>query len=276
MTRIPFRQVDAFADAPFSGNPAAVMLLGEWLPDAQLQAIGQENNLAETAFLVPCADAEVADFELRWFTPAVEVALCGHATLASGHVILGSAAGMDIVRFATRRSGVLTVARADGGGLRMALPALPATDAPGAADRAAITAALGAVPAETWLRGRDHVVAVYEHASEVRALQPDFRALAKLLTGDVLFIATAIGIGDASGAQVVSRVFVPGAGIDEDSVTGSAHAVIAPYWADRLGRADFTAYQASARGGHMGCRLEGDRVVLTGRCVTTIEGEFIL
>ena len=130
MMRIPFRQVDAFADAPFTGNPAAVMLLGEWLPDAVLQAIAAENNLAETAFLVPCADPETADFELRWFTPALEVALCGHATLASGHVILAAAAAMPQVRFRTRQSGVLTVARGEAGDLVMALPALRATRPP--------------------------------------------------------------------------------------------------------------------------------------------------
>ena len=276
MTRIPFRQVDAFADAPFTGNPAAVMLLGAWLPDGMLQAIAAENNLSETAFLVIDADPEVADFELRWFTPLLEVALCGHATLASGHVILGSVPAMKQVRFRTRKSGVLTVARSDDGGLRMALPALPARDRASPSDQTSIASALGAAPVELWLRGKDYVIAVFEHASDVRKLRPDFRALAAMFGGDVMFIATAIGLGDASGAQVISRVFVPGAGIDEDPVTGSAHAVIAPYWADRLGRADFTAFQASARGGHVGCRFEGDRVVLAGRCQTVIEGEFVL
>ena len=277
MTRIPFRQVDAFAGVPFTGNPAAVMLLNQWLPDTMLQAIAAENNLAETAFLVADVDPHVADFELRWFTPAVEVVLCGHATLASGHVVLTSAPALKHVRFRTRKSGLLTVARSADDTLIMALPALPAAaPATTAAVTTALTAALGAAPVEIWLRNHDYVVAVFDHASEIRALQPDFRALTQIFAGDVLFIATAIGIGDASGANVVSRVFAPGAGIDEDPVTGSAHAVIAPYWAKRLGRPDFTAFQASQRGGHLGCRLDGDRVILTGRCQTVIEGEFVL
>lgn len=271
MIRIPFRQIDAFADAPFTGNPAAVMLLAEWLPDATLQAIAAENNLAETAFLVVDNDPAVADFELRWFTPAVEVALCGHATLASGHVILGGV--MEQIRFRTRRSEVLTVSRGADGALVMALPALPATARPA---NPAITAALGAAPVELWMRDHDYIVAIFDHASEIRALRPDFRALQRIFGGDVQFIATAIGIGDPSGADIVSRVFVPGAGIDEDPVTGSAHAVLAPYWANRLGRPDFTAFQASPRGGYLACRLDGDRAILTGRCQTVIEGEFVL
>lgn len=270
MIRIPFRQVDAFASAPFTGNPAAVMLLAEWLPDETLQAIAAENNLAETAFLVADKDPQVADFELRWFTPAVEVVLCGHATLASGHVIL---ANMEKVRFRTRKSGILTVTRGDNDTLIMALPALPAASH---APNPALTAALGAAPVELWQRGEDYIVAIFDHASEIRALYPDFRALVQMCPGDVQFIVSAIGIGDPSGADVVSRVFVPGAGIDEDPVTGSAHAVIAPYWANRLGRTDFTAYQASPRGGHLACRLAGHQVILTGRCHTVIEGEFVL
>lgn len=275
MTRIPFRQVDAFADAPFSGNPAAVMLLAAWLPDAVLQTIAAENNLAETAFLVVDAEPAVADFALRWFTPALEVALCGHATLASGHVILGAAPAMTTVRFRTAKAGVLSVTRA-GSALAVALPSWPAREQASAADATAIAAALGTAPVELWLRAKDYVVAVYDHASDVRALQPDFAALARLYGGDVMFIATAIGIGDASGAQVVSRCFVPGAGIDEDPVTGSAHAVIAGYWTDRLGRNAFTAYQASRRGGHLAVQLDGNTVVLTGQCRTIIEGEFLL
>ena len=145
MKRIPFRQVDAFADAPFSGNPAAVMLLNAWLPDAVLQAIAEENNLAETAFLVPCADPETADFDLRWFTPGIEVALCGHATLASGHVILSAATGMEQVRFSTQKAGVLTVMRAESG-YAVALPSWPAEDRTTGAEFDAIGAALGAAP----------------------------------------------------------------------------------------------------------------------------------
>lgn len=279
MTRLPFAQIDAFADAPFIGNPAAVMPMAAWLPDDVLRGIAAENNLAETAFMIPCPDPETADWDLRWFTPTVEVALCGHATFASGHLILSRSPGQTEVRFSTRKAGVLTVAR-DGDHYAMALPAWPAATA--VTDVDPVAGALGARPVELWARGSDYLVAVFASAAEVRALKPDFRAILAL-TGqaDVLMIATApgesgAGAGDPSGADVVSRAFAPGAGIDEDSFTGSAHAVIGPYWAERLGRDSFTAYQASARGGHAGCRIDGDRVILTGRCRTVIEGEFIL
>jgi PhzF family phenazine biosynthesis protein len=272
MRRIPFRQVDAFADVPFCGNPAAVMLLDSWLPDAVLQAIAEENNLAETAFLVPCADPETADFDLRWFTPGIEVALCGHATLASGHVILSAAPGMKQVRFSTQKAGVLTVMRAESG-YALALPSWPAEDKITGAELTAIGKALGAMPVEAWGRGSDYRVAVFADANAVRALQPDFRAIIALQTGhDLMVIATAPGVE----TDVISRVFVPEAGVDEDSVTGSAHAVIGAYWAKRLGCDAFTAFQASRRGGHLGVIVAGDRVILTGGCRTVIEGEFLL
>lgn len=274
--RIPIIQIDAFADAPFAGNPAAVMPLTQWLPDATLQAIAQENNLAETAFLVPCVDPETADFDLRWFTPAIEVALCGHATFAAGHLILASAPGMQEVRFSTLKAGVLTVGRTPDGYI-MALPSWPAEVAVGGARRDAVAGALGAMPIEVWARGDGYLVAVFAAAAEVRALTPDFRAVIDLAPGaDLLMIATAPGTGDSSGADVISRAFAPEAGIDEDSVTGSAHAVITAYWAQRLGRDSFTAYQASTRGGHLGCRLSGDHVMLSGCARTVIVGEFIL
>lgn len=274
--RIPFVQIDAFADAPFTGNPAAVMPLAAWLPDATLQAIAQENNLAETAFIVPCADPETAEFDLRWFTPGVEVALCGHATLAAGHLVLSSVAALTEVRFSTIKAGVLTVSRA-ANGYTMGLPSWPAADPISGSARDAIAAALGANPVEVWGRGSDYRVAVFANAAEVCALTPDFRAIIALFTGrDLQLIATAPGAGDASGADVVSRVFVPEAGVDEDSVTGSAHAIITSYWAGRLGRDSFTAFQASLRGGHVGCRLFGDRAILSGSARTVIQGEFII
>ena len=262
--RIPFTQVDAFAGQPFAGNPAAVMPLDAWLPDSTLQAIAAENNLSETAFTV-AADNGGVDYDLRWFTPTTEVVLCGHATLASGHVLLGD---RHTLRFRTRKAGVLTVTR-DGDLLTLELPAWPPAPnpVPGLAE------ALGAAPATVLTRGDDYVLAVYDSAAQVRALAPDFRAIAALKGGDVLCIVTAPG--DA-GHDVVSRAFAPGAGIDEDPVTGSAHAILAPYWAARLGRERFRAFQASARGGEVDCRLAGDRVVLGGRCVTVIEGVFIL
>ncbi len=269
--RIPFQQIDAFATRAFTGNPAAVMPLDAWLDDGTLQAIAMEHNLAETAFIVPRADTAEADYDLRWFTPTVEVAMCGHATLASGHFVLGREASRDSVRFSTRKAGILVVAR-DGDALTLSLPAWgpSPTPVPGLAE------ALGAEPQAILTRGEDYLVAVFANAAEVRALRPDFRAIAALKGGDVLCIATAPGAGDASGADVVSRAFAPGAGIDEDPVTGSAHAIIVPYWAERLGRDCFSAFQASARGGHLACSLAGDRVVLGGRCVTVIDGVLTL
>ncbi len=258
MTRLRFVQVDAFADRPFAGNPAAIMPLEEWLPDEVLQAIAMENNLSETAFTIPAKDGQ-ADYELRWFTPAVEVALCGHATLASGHVLIGD---RERVRFRTRKAGLLEVARAEGGGYLMSLPAYRAEPK----KLPKVVAALGCTPLETLWHPGLYALVVVGSEEEVLALRPDFRALGE--QGDILTIVTAPG----HAADIVSRVFACGAGIDEDPVTGSAHSVLTPYWAERLGRSDFTAFQASRRGGHLTCRLEGDRVLLGAQCVTIIEG----
>lgn len=261
---IPYWHVDAFASRPFTGNPAAVMILDAWPDDSVLQAIGEENNFAETAFLVRDGTGE-ADWELRWFTPTVEIRLCGHATLASGHVLLGMDAEARSVRFRTRLAGILEVRRA-ADGYEVALPAIPTQPA----EFPEAVAALGAGPLETW-RNPDHYnLFLYAHEDDVRRLRPDFRALAAL--GLDSFIATAPGCE----ADVVSRVFVPGAGVDEDPVTGSAHAVLTPFWAGKLGRDSFTAFQASQRGGHLTCRLEGERAWLAGSCVTVVEGRFYL
>lgn len=262
---IPFQQIDAFADRPFTGNPAAVMPLDAWLPDTTLLAIAAENNLAETAFIVPWGGPE-ADHELRWFSPAIEIGLCGHATLATGHSLLSANPAIDRVRFMTRKAGVLEVAR-DGDGYRLALPAWetqPKALAP------EILAGIGGKPIETRWRDGGYAVLVYEKAADIRALDPDFRALKPL--GDLLLIATAPG----DDTDIASRVFAPGAGIDEDPVTGSAHCLLTTYWAERLGRTSFTAFQASARGGYLTCTLEGDRAVLRGKCVTVVEGVFRL
>jgi PhzF family phenazine biosynthesis protein len=261
--KLPFAQIDAFAERPFTGNPAAVMPLEAWLADDVLQAIAAENNLAETAFLV--ADASgAADYELRWFTPTVEVALCGHATLASGHLLLAGDAALERVTFRTRKAGVLEVRR-DGEGYAMALPAYP----PEPAEVPGLLEALGA-RGEVLRHPNGYDLVVLDSAEAVLALRPDFRALAAL--GDTLNIVTAPG----TETDVVSRVFAPAAGIDEDPVTGSAHSVLTPYWARRLGRGSFTAYQASTRGGHVACTLAGDRAILGGGCVTVIEGVFRL
>jgi PhzF family phenazine biosynthesis protein len=258
MTELRIVQVDAFAERPFTGNPAAVMPLEAWLPDAVLQAIALENNLSETAFTIPAADGE-ADYELRWFTPTVEVVLCGHATLASGHVLIGD---RDRIRFRTRKAGMLEVARA-GEGYAMSLPAWKPEPRP----LPAVVAALGCTPVETLWHPNRYGLVILGAEDEVRALAPDFKALAA--EGDLLTIVAAPG----RATDVVSRVFAVGAGIDEDPVTGSAHAVMVPYWAERLGRGDaMTFFQASARGGHLTGRLDGDRAVLGGRCVTVMEG----
>lgn len=266
MTTVPYWHVDAFADRAFAGNQAAVMILEAWPDDAVLAAIGAENMFAETAFLVR-DHAGPADWELRWFTPACEIRLCGHATLAAGHVLLARDA-TDRVVFRTRLAGSLEVRR-EPGSYALALPAIGVE--PGEWPEA-VAALGGPVPQRVWRSPDRYNVFLYADAGEVTALSPDFTALSHL--GDHQFICTAPGAGHASGADVVSRVFVPGAGVDEDSVTGSAHAVLTPLWADRLGRNEFTAHQASARGGSLTCRLEGETAWLGGPCVTVVEGTF--
>ncbi len=258
--KIPFYQVDAFAERAFAGNPAAVCLLQDWPEDRLLQAIAAENNLSETAFLA----REGAGWRLRWFTPAVEVALCGHATLASAHVVFEHLEPeAERVEFETL-SGRLGVVR-DGPALRMDLPANPPAPAalPGLAE------ALGAAP-EAVLRGSDIALAVFADEEAVRALRPDFRALARLDCH--LIAATAPG----RDADFVSRCFAPAAGIDEDPVTGSAHCALAPYWAERLGKRTLAARQVSARGGALSCALEGERVAIAGRVAPFLSGEIDL
>jgi predicted PhzF superfamily epimerase YddE/YHI9 len=262
--KIPYWHVDAFASRPFAGNQAAVMPLDDWLPDATLQAIGEENNFAETAFVVKDATG-AADWELRWFTPACEIRLCGHATLASGHVLLGRDGG-ERVTFRTRRAGNLEVRRIGTGGYELALPVIPT--APGEWPEA--VALLGAQPREVWRSPDRYGIYLFGSEAEVRALSPDLKGLGAL--GDDQFICTAPG----DRTDVVSRVFVPGGGVDEDSVTGSAHAALTPFWATRLGRDSFTGHQASRRGGDLACRLDGDQAWLGGDCVTVVEGSFYL
>src|SRR4051812_26287445 len=280
MTELPFVQVDAFADRPFTGNPAAVMPLDAWLPDEILQAIAMENNLSETAFTIPADDGE-ADYELRWFTPTVEVVLCGHATLASGHVLIGE---RERVTFRTRKSGILAVAR-EGACYTLDLPSTPmrlATEAdmndvvaPDGASIVEIITHDGAsdvVPPRLYLdqSGKDQkAILLMADEAAVRNCRPDMKRLAEI---DLMAIVTAQADAGA-GYEVVSRVFVPAWGVDEDPVTGSAHAALMPFWTDRLRRPHFTAYQASRRGGRLTVRREpGDRAVLGGKCVTVIEG----
>ncbi|WP_027443210.1 PhzF family phenazine biosynthesis protein [Erythrobacter cryptus] len=260
---IPYWHVDAFAARPFGGNQAAVMVLEAWLPDAELIAIAAENLFAETAFVVrDCSGA--ADWELRWCTPACEVALCGHATLAAGHVLLTQGGGARVT-FRTRQAGILEVVRA-GAAYELALPAIPT--APGEYPEA--IALLGAAPLEVWRNTDRYNIFLFESEAAVRALAPDLRALGAL--GPDQFICTAPG----EKTDIVSRVFVPGAGVDEDAVTGSAHAVLAPFWGKRLGRDRMSAHQASARGGDLTLRRDGARVWLGGPCVTVVAGSFYL
>lgn len=248
-------QVDAFTRRLFGGNPAAVVPLETWLPDTVLQAIAEENNLSETAFFVP----ENGGFHLRWFTPVAEVDLCGHATLASAHVLFAHLAHpAETLRFHTR-SGVLTVMRvADG--YRMDFPA----STPEPCDLpAALVTALGLTP-QCVLRAEDYLV-VLEDEQVVRSLKPDMHALSMLDRRGV--IVTASG----SDCDFVSRFFAPKFGIPEDPVTGSAHCQLMPYWAGRLGRNDLGAKQLSPRGGELSCSLKGDRVEITGQAVTFME-----
>lgn len=258
--RIPFHQVDAFTATPLRGNPAAICPLEAWLPDETLQAIAIENNLSETAYLVP--RTAPGEFDLRWFTPVSEVDLCGHATLASAAVVLTP--GLDQVIFHTR-SGPLTVRRA-GLGYRMDFPATfgEVIEAP-----AGLAAALPGCAVEEVYQARDLIVRLGS-AADVRAAAPDFAAVVAL--GCYALIVTAEGDGADADVDFVSRFFAPGHGIPEDPVTGSAHCGLAPYWADRLGKAALKARQVSARTGEIGCVVRGDRVDLTGRAVKVIEG----
>ena len=259
-TPLPLFQVDAFAERPFTGNPAAVMPLDEWLPDEVMQAIGAENNLAETAFTVP-SDRDDADYDLRWFTPAVEVNLCGHATVATAHILLHG----ERIRFATR-SGVLTVTRDldDPSLLKLDMPAA----APEAAELPELLAALG-VEGDTFVSrtGNGNAIVLVADEAAVRAVAPDFLALRKLP-----YLVSVTAPGDQQ--DVASRVFAAYHGIDEDPVTGSAHTALVPFWAERLGRHRFTALQASKRTGLIDCELRGDRVILGGHAITVIEGYF--
>ena len=253
--------VDAFAQQPFAGNPAAVCVLDGPAPEPWMQGLAQEMNLSETAFLVPADRA----WGLRWFTPEVEVDLCGHATLASAHVLYetGRLAEGEPARFDTL-SGRLTV-RQTGDAYVMDFPATPPEEGP--VD--GLAKALGATPVWTG-RSRFDLFAVLDDEPAVRGLAPDLAALARLGARGVIVTAQA---GRQPDADVVSRFFAPGSGVPEDPVTGSAHCAIGPYWAGRLGQDTLSCYQASARGGHVGVEVRGERVHLTGHAVTVYRAE---
>jgi PhzF family phenazine biosynthesis protein len=255
-------QVDAFADSVFAGNPAAVCLLGGPAQARWMQSVASEMNLSETAFVEPRA----AGYGLRWFTPVAEVDLCGHATLASAHILYetGLAEPAERIRFDSA-SGPLTGRREDGL-LVLDFPARPARPAPAPPG---LLAALGVDRPEWTGQAEDDLVVVLGREEEVTGLRPDTVALAGYRTRGVIVTAPAARVG----ADFVSRFFAPGVGIAEDPVTGSAHCTLAPYWAERLGRPELTGYQASVRGGTVGVRLEADRVQLTGRAVTVFSGQ---
>ena len=258
--RLPIFQIDAFADRPFAGNPAAVMPLEAWLPDATLQSIALENALSETAFIVREGDG----FRIRWFTPACEVDLCGHATLASAFVLFTELEpGRREVTFQSA-SGPLAVRRA-GDLLALDFPSRPPSvlePVPGLAE------ALGAEPLELW-KARD-ILALLGSEDQVRALRPDMSKLSEIDAFAVIVTAP----GDE--ADFVSRFFAPRKGVPEDPVTGSAHTTLTPFWAKRLGKSSLRALQVSQRGGELFCEDRGDRVAIAGRAVKVLEGTFLL
>jgi PhzF family phenazine biosynthesis protein len=258
--RLPIYHVDAFTDRLFGGNPAAVVPLKEWLPDALMQAIAAENNVPETAFFVPEGDS----YALRWFTPAIEADLCGHATLGTAYIITRFLAPeRRTLSFSTLRVGRLKVTR-EGVEMVMDFPAWPSQPAE---TPMGLAEAMGAAP-ERNLKGTRDGIAVFRSQAEVATLQPDFGLLKRLFPSPL--IATAPGDG---GIDFVSRFFAPHSGIDEDPVTGSAHCALIPYWSERLGKTQFKARQISKRGGHVNCEMRGDRVNIGGRVVLYLQGE---
>ncbi|MFF7212778.1 PhzF family phenazine biosynthesis protein [Streptomyces sp. NPDC008238] len=267
------RIVDAFTDRPFAGNPAGVLLLDtdSFPEDGWLQRVAAEVNLSETAFAHPTPAAQDADWALRWFTPRAEVNMCGHATLATAHVLHGTGAARGPVRFSAR-CGVLTTTAADDGTITMDFPVAPLTSAVVTGE---ISAAIGADVLSVHETGDDVGDLLVELVDEktVRALAPDITAVAALPSKRGLIVTAAAESPATTGYDFVSRGFFPAVGIDEDPVTGSAHTALAPFWSRRLGRDELTGLQASARSGLVRTVLSGDRVRLSGRAVTVIDGE---
>jgi PhzF family phenazine biosynthesis protein len=257
--RTPIFQIDAFTNRRFAGNPAAVMPMSSFPADAVLQSIAAENNLAETAFLV----FQGGDYHLRWFTPTTEVPLCGHATLASAAVIMERLEPQRRQVVFQSASGPLTVNRTDAGYV-MDFPARASEPVPTPPE---LTEALGVAPIEVRTNTRDYL-ALMENADVLRALTPDMAAIARIERSGVIVTAP----GDA-GFDFVSRYFAPAIGVPEDPVTGAVHCMLAPYWAKRLNKTEFRAFQASRRGGEITCRLVGDRVQLQGTVVFYLEGQ---
>lgn len=268
-SQIPFYQVDAFTDRPFAGNPAAVCLLNSPLSNETMQSIAGEMNLSETAFVLP-PDAEGVQ-KLQWFTPEVEVPLCGHATLATSHVLLREETRSAPLRFSTL-SGILTVEEEEDGWLKMDFPVDPPKPTPPPEGMLGALGCPGSVP--TLLGVKGWIVRLSNEA-EVRNLQPDFSRLARVEVGKAPLgvIATAPGSGPI---DFVSRFFGPWVGVDEDPVTGMAHTLLTPYWAAEFEKERMTAAQISKRGGELRVRLDGDRVQVAGQAVTVVRGALTL
>jgi PhzF family phenazine biosynthesis protein len=260
--KLPLYQVDAFASELFSGNPAAVCPLDKWLDDRTLQAIAAENNLSETAFFVRSG----AGFELRWFTPLIEVALCGHATLASAYVLFNVLSRpQDLISFQTRKSGILTVTRR-GELIEMDFPARPPNPME---EPRELKEALGATPQQV-LGSEEDLLVILADERSVTELKPDFTALSKIERQGVIVSA------EGERSDFVSRFFAPLVGIPEDPVTGSAHCVLVPYWSRILGKQDLHALQVSRRGGELFCRDRGERVSIAGKAVLYLEGSITI
>lgn len=265
MKKLPIYQVDAFADSVFKGNPAAIVpLKEEWLADELMQKIAAENNLAETAYIIQ----RDGSYDIRWFTPAVEVDLCGHATLASAHIVLNMFhVKAKQVKFNSLRSGTLTVTK-DKDQLVLDFPTdtLSPTDLP-----EALVQGLNTVPVETY-KGKTDYMLVFENQEQIESLSPNFNWIAKVEARGIIVTAP----GRDKDIDFVSRFFAPQSGINEDPVTGSAHTTLVPYWSEKLGKKDLLGHQISDRGGILYCQHKGDRVKLGGKTALYLKGEIML
>ncbi len=265
MKKLPIYQVDAFTDQVFKGNPAAIVPLKEdWLPDNLMQQIAAENNLAETAYIIQ----RDGHYDIRWFTPAVEVDLCGHATLASAHIVLNMFhVKAKQVKFQSQRSGLLTVTKEkDRLVLDFPTDTLTRTDLP-----EALIQGLGVLPVETY-KGKTDYMLVFENQAQIERLQPNFNWVAKVDARGIIVTAPS----QDDHIDFVSRFFAPQSGINEDPVTGSAHTTLVPYWAEKLEKADLVGHQISPRGGTLYCKHLGDRVKLAGQSALYLKGEILL
>ncbi|OAV46039.1 PhzF family phenazine biosynthesis protein [Lewinella sp. 4G2] len=266
MTNLPLYQIDAFSSKLFSGNPAAVVPLPEFLPDNTMQSIAAENNLSETAFVVVRGPGV---FGIRWFTPTAEVRLCGHATLAAAHVLYQSSGKtLEQLTFQTERAGSITVRPLANGTYQMDFPA----DAPHKTKKPAnLLSILGVKKVDGVYRGKDDLLVIIKSKKQLQRLEVDFQAMAKLTKYRGVIVSA-----PGKKFDFVSRCFYPQTGIDEDPVTGSAHTLLTPYWSSRLGRNKLSAKQISGRGGEIRCQLKGKTVRLTGRAATYLSGQINL